>query len=108
VKGELLKTLGVILSLLWLVVVGYMALLGFFFAEDAPEHDWMKLRLGFILLYIVLGIAPVSGFVALMKKLHQPISPIALTVIGVIGAIPIIIFVAYLAFATGGRWRRHY
>lgn len=98
-KGEFLKTLGVILSFLWLAVMGQIALLGLFFAEDASESQWMELRLGYILLYIVLGIAPVSGFVVLMKKLHQPISQVTLTVIGVFGAMPIIIFAAYLALA---------
>jgi hypothetical protein len=106
-KGEFLKTLGVILSLLWLLVIGYMALVGFFFAEDAPEREWMKLRLGSILLYIVLGIAPVSGFLLLMKKLHNPVGRVALTVLGVIGAMPIIIFGAYLALRHDGARDRH-
>jgi cytochrome b561 len=98
-KYGFLKTLGVILSFLWLAVMGQFALLGFFFAEEAPRDQWIELRLGYILLYIILGIGPVSGFILLMKKLHQPISQVALTVIGVVGATPIILSLAYLALA---------
>jgi hypothetical protein len=44
-KTDLWKGLGIILSALWLLVSGWYMLLGFFFAEDAPESKWLQIRL---------------------------------------------------------------
>jgi hypothetical protein len=38
-----MKKLGIILSALWLFFTGYIAMLGFFFAEDAPRSQWLKM-----------------------------------------------------------------
>ena len=94
-KTGLWKILGVILSALWLFVAGYFALLGFFFVEDAPRPQWLQLRLYIALYYIVFGLAPVLGFILLLKWRHEPLSLSALTVLASLVAIPIVLILLY-------------
>ncbi len=91
-KIDLWKGLGVILSALWLFVAGYFLLLGFFFAEDAP----MQIRLYCALYYVVFGLAPVLGFILLMKRRDEPLGFSALTVLASLAAIPIVLILLYL------------
>jgi hypothetical protein len=101
VSGEMMKTdlwkiLGVILSALWILVAGYSALLGFFFAEDAPRSKWLQIRLYFALSYIVFGLVPVLGLILLMKRCDEPLSYTTLTVLASVAAIPIVLALLYL------------
>lgn len=95
-KTGLWKILGVILSALWLFVAGYFLLLGFFFAEDAARSQWLQIRSQFVLTYVVFGLAPVLGFILLMKRLHEPLGFSALTVLASLAAIPIVLILLYL------------
>ena len=95
-KTDLWKILGVILSALWLLVTGYFLLLGFFFAEDAPGSQWLKIRSQFVLTYVVFGLAPVLGFILLMNRRDEPLSYSALTVLASLAAIPIVLILLYL------------
>jgi hypothetical protein len=89
-KTDLWKGLGIVLSALWLLVAGYFALLGFFFAEEA------SIRLYCLLTYSVFGLAPVLGFILLMKRRYEPLGFSALTVLASIAAIPIVLILLYL------------
>jgi uncharacterized membrane protein SirB2 len=95
-KIDLWKGLGVILSALWLFVAGYFLLLGFFFAEDAPRSQWLQIRLYCALYYVVFGLAPVLGFILLMKRRYEPLGFSALTVLASLAAIPIVLILLYL------------
>lgn len=95
-KTDFWKILGVTLSALWLLVAGYFLLLGFFFAEDAPSSQWLKIRLYCALYYVVFGLAPVLGFILLMKRSDEPLGFSALTVLASIAAIPIVLILLYL------------
>jgi len=95
-KTDLWKILGVILSALWLFAAGYYALLGFFFAEDASRSQWPQIRFYYALNYIVFGLAPVLGFILLMKRCDQLLGFSALTVLASLAAIPIVLILLYL------------
>jgi uncharacterized membrane protein SirB2 len=95
-KTDLWKILGVILSALWLLVAGYFLLLGFFFAEEASRSEWLQIRLYCLLTYSVLGLAPVLGFILLMKRRDEPLGFSALTVLASLAAIPIVLILLYL------------
>jgi uncharacterized membrane protein SirB2 len=96
IKTDLWKILGVILSALWLLVAGYFLLLVFFFAEDAPRSEWLRIRLYCLLTYSVFGLAPVLGFILLMKRRYEPLGFSALTVLASLAAIPIVLILLYL------------
>jgi len=95
-KTDYWKMLGVILSALWLLVAGYFLLLVFFFAEDAPESEWLRIRLYCLLTYSMFGLAPVLGFILLMKWRYEPLGFSALTVLASLAAIPIVLILLYL------------
>jgi len=95
-KIDLWKRLGVILSALWLFVAGYFLLLGFFLAEDASGSQLLQIRSQFALTYVVFGLAPVLGFILLMKRRHETLSFSALTVLSSLAAIPIVLILLYL------------
>ena len=95
-KTELWKRLGIILSALWLLVTGYFLLLGFFFAEDASGSQRLQIRLYCLLTYSVFGLAPVLGFILLMKRRYEPLGFSALTVLASLAAIPIVLILLYL------------
>jgi hypothetical protein len=95
-KTDLWKRLGIILSALWLFAAGYYALLGFFFAEDASRPQWLQIRLYYALNYMVFGLAPVLGFILLMKRRDEPLSYSALTVLASLAAVPIVLILLYL------------
>jgi hypothetical protein len=95
-KIDLWKRLGIVLSALWLLVAGYFALLVFFFAEDASGSQRLQIRLYCALNYIVFGLAPVLGFILLMKRLYEPLGFSALTVLASLAAIPIVLILLYL------------
>jgi hypothetical protein len=95
-KTDLWKILGVILSALWLSVAGYFLLLGFFFAEAAARSQWLQIRSQFALTYVVFGLAPVLGFILLMKRRYEPLGFSALTVLASLAAIPIVLILLYL------------
>ena len=95
-KIDLWKRLGVILSALWLLGAGYYALLVFFFAEDASGSQRLQIRLYCALNYIVFGLAPVLGFILLIKRRHETLSFSALTVLASLAAIPIVLILLYL------------
>jgi len=95
-KTELWKRLGIILSALWLFVTGYFLLLGFFFAEDASGSQRLQIRLYCLLTYSVFGLAPVLGFILLMKRRYEPLGFSALTVLASLAAIPIVLILLYL------------
>jgi hypothetical protein len=95
-KTELWKRLGIILSALWLLVAGYFALLFFFFAEEASGSQRLQIRLYCLLIYSVFGLAPVLGFILLMKRRYEPLGFSALTVLASLAAIPIVLILLYL------------
>jgi len=95
-KTDLWKRLGVILSALWLLGAGYYALLVFLFAGEASGSQRLQIRLYCALSYIVFGLAPVLGFILLMKRLYEPLSFSALTVLASLAAIPIVLILLYL------------
>ena len=95
-KTDLWKRLGVILSALWLIATGYYALLVFIFAEEASGSQRLQIRLYCALNYIVFGLAPVLGFILLMKWRHETLNFSALTVLASLAAIPIVLILLYL------------
>jgi hypothetical protein len=95
-KTGLWKILGVILSALWLLGAGYYALLVFLFAEEASRPERLQIRLYCALNYIVFGLAPVLGFILVMKRRYEPLSFSALTVLASLAAIPIVLILLYL------------
>jgi len=94
-KTNLGKILGIVLSALWLFVAGYLALLGFFFAEDAPRSQWLQIRLYCVRNYIVFGVGPVLCFI-LLKRRYEPLSYTALIVLASLAAFPLLLFLLYL------------
>jgi hypothetical protein len=95
-KIDLWKRPGVILSALWLLGAGYFLLLCFFLAEDASGSQLLQIRSQFALTYVVFGLAPVLGFILLMKRRHETLSFSALTVLASLTAIPIVLILLYL------------
>jgi hypothetical protein len=95
-KTDFWKILGVSLSALWLLVAGYFLLLFFFFAEEAPRSQCLQIRLYCLLTYSVFALAPVLGFILLMKRRYEPLGFSALTVLASIAAIPIVLILLYL------------
>ena len=95
-KTDLWKRLGVILSALWLLGAGYYALLVFLFAEEASGSQRLQIRLYCALNYIVFVLAPVLGFILLMKRRDEPLNYSALTVLASLAAIPIVLILLYL------------
>ncbi len=90
-KTELWKRLGVILSALWILIVGYFVVMFSFFAENAPRSAWLQILSDFGFFYVVFGLGPVLGFILLMNRLDDPLSKTALTVLASLAAIPIIL-----------------
>jgi hypothetical protein len=95
-KTDLWKRLGIVLSVLWLLVAGYFALLAFFFAEEASSPQRLQIRLYCLLTYSVFALAPVLGFILLMKRRYEPLGFSALTVLASLAAIPIVLILLYL------------
>jgi len=82
------KTLGTIISTLWLIFVGYFAMQLFALAGDAPTF--------FMFIYFVFGLGPVFSFIFVMKRLGEPLSKPILIVIALLAAIPMLIFLSAL------------
>lgn len=89
------KTLVTIISILWLIFVGYIAVLLFAFAGDAPTTKG-DLQLFVVIIYFVFGLGPVLSFIFVMKRLDEPLSKLILIVMALLAAIPMLIFLSAL------------
>ena len=90
------KTLGIILSVLWLLATGGYLGLVFVFSGEAPGLQKLGILLSHVLAYIVFGLGPVLGFILLMKRYDDPIGYAALTVLAMCTASPIVVIPLYL------------
>src|SRR5262245_53990545 len=79
-KTQVLKSMGIILSALWLPVSGYFAFIIFLFAGTGSSGT--QVRFLSILGYLVLGLGPIFGFIFTMKRHKEPIGSQGLIFLG--------------------------
>ena len=89
------RGLGIICSGLWLIAAGSITSLYYIAVMIAagsrhtpPTGDLTAQVVGVILLYLLLGIGPVFGFIMAMRQIRQPLGYIALISLAICAAFP--------------------
>jgi|SRR5215510_9343605 len=90
-KTEFGKGLGVILSAMWLLIVGYFVAMCSFFAEGAPRSARLRILSDLGFTYFLVGLLPVLGFIVVMKILVDPLGKAALIFLASLAAVPIVL-----------------
>lgn len=91
-KTELLKRLGVILSAVWLLIVGYFVVQLSFFAEGAPKSERQHILSDVGFTYFLVGLLPLLGFIFVRKIFDDPLSKTTLIFLALLAVIPMLLF----------------